>query len=661
MLIKLGGFHTLTRKFSKLGGRERGVLTGFEEHINQIKSNGIAENGKQPGWQGTGQGSIKVRIRVPYEMPAPRTVTGVVLTPEISSSERNGEVFGVFGFLEALIYYDPIQFEGEIPGFNDETENKAVLDDYFLDLAELVIKESSIEAIEDKEDDSADSSVLEVLGEPRETSAGAQCIRHRIPFYLTITNVHPGEKDVIHLIPKVENVECRIIGSRVLNLQVQILIIASDQPLFNELAEEGSVRAPAQLLQTMEAEASTISAAVEWSEPEYSTANVLNVEEPENSFAVQEWEELQVEGFDEGAFEDMVEEKFEETLEDTSEQIIESAVDKRSAETNEDMAVNREAELELTVDSAQTPETFIREIPVELADAIDLDKFYTADAAQDNTLDNISDETEIDWPNQPSFEQTPELIEQPEFIKQSESEVPTEEKVEEIPELVETVDELLDETHETAETKTLAEVVVIEEAVDGEAIVEEAVNGEAVETPESVVFEQDQDTDNALTAQVDYGPVGITYRTGSLARRRPGRAEREAHLARKRGEISGVEPGILLTPQLNRPRPLGRPKATETPTQKTIASLDSEVIESIQGIDPVPGRKLAGPSRPARGHAGRRQTNMARYYLIQPDDTWPKIAAAYQITVAEIMEANPGLDGELLAGKRLKIPTIKAY
>lgn len=639
-------------------------MTGFEEHINQIRSNGIAENGKQPGWQGTGQGSIKVRIRVPYEMPAPRTVTGVMLTPEISSSERNGEVFGVFGFLEALIYYDPIQFEGEITGFNNETEteNKAVLDDYFLDLAELVIQESSIEAIEEKEDDSADSSVLEVLGEPRETSAGAQCIRHRIPFYLTISNVHPGEEDVIHLIPKVENVECRIIGSRVLNLQVEILINASDQPVFNELAEEGSVRDQAQLLQTMEAETPIISAAVEWSDPEFSTANVLNVEEPENSFAVQEWEELQVEGFDEGAFEEIVEEKFEETLEDKYEQIIEGAVDERSAETNEDMAVNREAELELTVDSAQTPETFIREIPVELADAIDLDKFYTADAAQDNTLDNISDETEIDWPNQPSFEQTPELIEQPEFIKQSESEVPTEEKVEEIPELVETVDELLsvdellDETHETAETKTLAEVVVIEEAVDEEAVVEEAV-----ETQESVVFEQDQDTDNALTAQVDYGPFGISYRTGSLARRRPGWAEREAHLARKRGEISGVEPGILLTPQLNRPRPLGRPKATETPTQKTIASLDSEVIESIQGIDPVPGRKLAGPSRPARGHAGRRQTNMARYYLIQPDDTWPKIAAAYQITVAEIMEANPGLDGELLAGKRLKIPTIKAY
>jgi len=104
---------------------------------------------------------------------------------------------------------------------------------------------------------------------------------------------------------------------------------------------------------------------------------------------------------------------------------------------------------------------------------------------------------------------------------------------------------------------------------------------------------------------------------------------------------------------------LGRPKTAETLTQKTIASLDSEGIESNQVIDMVPGRKSVGLSRPARGHSGRRQTNLARYYLIQPDDTWPKIAAAYQITVAEIMEANPGLNGELLAGKRLKIPSIK--
>ena len=208
-----------------------------------------AEKRGQPVWKGVGRGSVKVRIRVPLDMPASKTITGVVLTPEITRSEREGNVLGVYGSLESLIYYEPAEdgsaggkgFTGSMHTIDGQ---KTVLDseglnlerdNYFLDLADLAAQEMSLEWAGEK--GNTDLVDLEILGEGLEASAGIQCLRHQIPFYLTIRNIYYGEDHVLQLIPRVEEVDCQIRDPRLLDLQVEMTITATTQQRVDNLMD----------------------------------------------------------------------------------------------------------------------------------------------------------------------------------------------------------------------------------------------------------------------------------------------------------------------------------------------------------------------------------------------------------------------------------------
>jgi len=220
-------------------GAKKGGVNLFEEEFESLGPNVISEKGGHPVWQGDGRGSVKVRIRVPRDMPTLKLVTGVVLTPEITQSERNEEILGVYGSLDSLIYYESPELGEEADTANGffEAATGAVFegqgldgDDYFLDLVEVATRETTIEVVGEKE--VVDPFDLEVLeGETREISPGVQCLRHQIPFYLTVRNVYLGENCVIQATPKVEQVECQILGPRILDLQVEMILNALAQPM----------------------------------------------------------------------------------------------------------------------------------------------------------------------------------------------------------------------------------------------------------------------------------------------------------------------------------------------------------------------------------------------------------------------------------------------
>lgn len=181
-----------------------------------------------------GCGEIKVRIRVPMNMPPPKEIVGVVLTPEISYSEPAGEGIGAFGWLETLIYYEPY-YPGAVERSsadytmieNEESECFSALpeseagplpfDDYFTDLSRST-KESVIEVVgQEKELIGDQMASVRGMGGSQENTC---CLTHRVPFYLSLGELASNEE--LSLIPQVENVECIIRSPRLLDLQVTL-------------------------------------------------------------------------------------------------------------------------------------------------------------------------------------------------------------------------------------------------------------------------------------------------------------------------------------------------------------------------------------------------------------------------------------------------------
>ena len=68
------------------------------------------------------------------------------------------------------------------------------------------------------------------------------------------------------------------------------------------------------------------------------------------------------------------------------------------------------------------------------------------------------------------------------------------------------------------------------------------------------------------------------------------------------------------------------------------------------------GGHLAQDSSYLQRRFGPRQSGKLCYYLVQPGDTWQKVAAVYGVSVAELLAANPALKEELIPGLCLRIP-----
>ena len=172
-------------------------------------------------------------------------------------------VWEVYGTLTSLVYYDSVHYDSTHyePPDNAAAEAAAaaaaeieaaaevLADDYFLDLAEA-FPEKPMEGF--GEPAAANLLDLEILeGEAWEISPGIQCLKHQVPFYLTLDQINQGEdrggdqgeslgleqaaapageSAVMNLIPEVEQVECQVLGPRILDLRVEMRLKASALP-----------------------------------------------------------------------------------------------------------------------------------------------------------------------------------------------------------------------------------------------------------------------------------------------------------------------------------------------------------------------------------------------------------------------------------------------
>jgi hypothetical protein len=188
----------------------------------------------------------------------------------------------------------------------------------------------------------------------------------------------------------------------------------------------------------------------------------------------------------------------------------------------------------------------------------------------------------------------------------------------------------------------------LEPAAESEFFEGDETAGDTAEAELSDDSAEAAEADLSEPDSLSHAWVGIGYKTGSINRRRPGRVERDARLAPKNGEASdsdkdlSAEAGFHLGSGLPRPRSLNRSRSDGTGQSKE---------DHYAAVNPP-----VGLPKIASRHSGKRQSNVYRYYLIQPGDDWEKVAANYQLSIAAIKEANPAAPEDLVAGQRLKIP-----
>lgn len=193
------------------------------------------EERKAEGAEASGYGEIKVRMLVPGNLPAPKEIVGVVLTPEVSFCEQNAQAVEVFGWLDTQVFYEAHQQEEDFSAPEERAEglagdadtidsglgvaeNVAAPDDYFLDLAKAGQKQ-----------------VLEVMGQEKQFSyeqllqfkpeigenPSVFCLTQRVPFNLKFSL--PADFAAASTVnPLVRNVECAIRGGRVIDYQVSL-------------------------------------------------------------------------------------------------------------------------------------------------------------------------------------------------------------------------------------------------------------------------------------------------------------------------------------------------------------------------------------------------------------------------------------------------------
>lgn len=192
------------------------------------------------GWRG----DVKVRIRVPLDMPPPREIMGVVLTPEVSRCSPTHDGYNVSGWVDAVVYYQPHTSKEQSMGYEREIGPEEAIvvpprsqsyevefDDYFLDLEH------------DKNEE-----LMEIMGVGKEVQLVGEenkgtdekplvnSLTSRVPFSLNFSNL--GTEEVPVLSPQVYSVECLISGRRLVDLEVAIDLLASEEdPVESSAAE----------------------------------------------------------------------------------------------------------------------------------------------------------------------------------------------------------------------------------------------------------------------------------------------------------------------------------------------------------------------------------------------------------------------------------------
>ncbi|NPV90444.1 MAG: hypothetical protein HPY50_06705 [Firmicutes bacterium] len=178
------------------------------------------------GGGGEWRGRVKARIRIPLDMPVPREILGVVLTPEVSRSAREGGKYDVSGWIDAMIYYQPYPSDDPTePGVREVGPEDAFtappsrgrsgtsFDDYFLDL--------------DRDDG---QGVMEIEGVEKHLEEDEKwktsCLTSRVPFGLYFNN--EGFDEEIRFSPQIHSVECLIRGARLIDLEVDVDLLSPE-------------------------------------------------------------------------------------------------------------------------------------------------------------------------------------------------------------------------------------------------------------------------------------------------------------------------------------------------------------------------------------------------------------------------------------------------
>ena len=208
-------------------------MAGEERHT--VLPYAAREEREAEGAEVSGRGEIKVRMLVPGDLQVPKEIVGVVLTPEVSFCERNGQAVEVFGWLDTQVFYEPhrreegsLAPEGEADGLLEDVgttdsglgvaENVAPPDDYFLDLAKA--GRDRVLEVMGQEKQLGGEQLLQFSSEPGK-SPPVLCLAQRVPFNLTLSGL-AGFSTESPVNPLVRNVECTIRGGRVIDYQVSL-------------------------------------------------------------------------------------------------------------------------------------------------------------------------------------------------------------------------------------------------------------------------------------------------------------------------------------------------------------------------------------------------------------------------------------------------------